>query len=127
MCPSRSFFPASAKVGPHHFSLNNPQSQDSADGVVAVLATSDPITLGCSYWFATKDWLVNTFPRHLFHRAENKRAPIPQHTKQMLALREPAEDGGKHEGWMLLGSHNPTQAAWGKLQYPKGKTQPQSE
>ena len=76
-----------------------------------MLATADPITLGCSYWFSTEDWLVKTFPKHLCSRAENKRAPIPQHTKQMIALHEPADDGGRFEGWMLLGSHNPIEAA----------------
>ncbi len=95
--------------------------------MATVLTTADPITLGCSYWFATKDWQVKTFPKHLFYRAESKRAPVPQHTKQMIALHEFGEDGGRYEGWMLLGSHNPTQAAWGKLQFPKGKTQPQSK
>lgn len=90
-----------------------------------MLATTDPDRLGSSFWFETKDWTTKTFPRHLFYRAENGRAPVPQHTKQMIALRDPGDEGGKHEGWMLVGSHNPTQAAWGKLQFPKGKSQPQ--
>ncbi len=71
-------------------------------------------------------WDAPSYPRHLFHTAENKRGAIPQHTKQMIALRDPGKAGGRHAGWMLLGSHNFTQGAWGKLQFPKGSCLPQS-
>jgi len=83
--------------------------------------------LGGPFGCPTKLWTTPSYPRHLFHRADNKRGNLPQHTKQIVALREPRRAGDTHEGWILLGSHNFTTGAWGKLQFPKGSCLPQSE
>ncbi|GJN87839.1 hypothetical protein Rhopal_000794-T1 [Rhodotorula paludigena] len=74
---------------------------------------------GGTLFCPVKRWEEPNFPRHLFHRGESKRSRVAAHTKIILALHK--FDRGslvppKHEGWMYLGSHNFTPAAWGKLQ-----------
>lgn len=67
-----------------------------------------------------KAWNDAAFPRHLFYRGRSKRDGVLAHTKQIVALHEPATENGQRAGWIYTGSHNFTQAAWGGLQHPRG-------
>ncbi|POY73521.1 hypothetical protein BMF94_3458 [Rhodotorula taiwanensis] len=69
-------------------------------------------------------WNENTFPRHLFHRGESKRHKVPAHTKLILGLHKySSADPPAHEGFMYIGSHNFTPAAWGRLENAAGGPQ----
>ncbi|GAA5855366.1 hypothetical protein JCM9279_001699 [Rhodotorula babjevae] len=66
-----------------------------------------------------KTWDAKGFPQHLFHRGQSKRERVAAHTKIILALQKwPAgqPEPEQHLGWMYLGSHNFTGAAWGRLE-----------
>ncbi|BGP45300.1 hypothetical protein JCM10450v2_001118 [Rhodotorula kratochvilovae] len=74
---------------------------------------------GGTLFCPVKTWDLPSFPQHLFHKGQSKRARVAAHTKIILALHKfPANAPvpAKHEGWMYLGSHNFTSAAWGKLE-----------
>ncbi|GAA5979112.1 hypothetical protein JCM10908_002808 [Rhodotorula pacifica] len=76
---------------------------------------------GGTLFCPVKTWEESTFPRHLFHRGESKRHKVPAHTKIILALHKYSTGvPPAHEGWMYLGSHNFTPAAWGRLQNSSG-------
>ncbi|GAA6054986.1 hypothetical protein JCM3770_000479 [Rhodotorula araucariae] len=74
---------------------------------------------GGTLFCPVKTWESPSFPQHLFHKGQSKRARVAAHTKIILALHKfPASSPApaKHEGWMYIGSHNFTSAAWGKLE-----------
>ncbi|GAA5873327.1 hypothetical protein JCM3774_005942 [Rhodotorula dairenensis] len=72
---------------------------------------------GGTLFCPVKYWETKAFPRHLFHRGESKRDKVPAHTKIILGMHKYASGApAAYEGWMYLGSHNFTPAAWGRLQ-----------
>ncbi|GAA6000898.1 hypothetical protein JCM10207_004710 [Rhodosporidiobolus poonsookiae] len=83
---------------------------------------------GGTLFCPTSSWNTSTFPRHLFHRGQSKRDRVPAHTKIILALHKyssnaPSSSPQKHEGWIYVGSHNFTGAAWGRPENGSGGPQ----
>lgn len=72
---------------------------------------------GGTLFCPTAYWAQSTCPRHMFHRGQSKRSKVPAHTKIILGLHKYSSgEPSAHEGWMYLGSHNFTPAAWGRLE-----------
>ncbi|ORY90626.1 tyrosyl-DNA phosphodiesterase-domain-containing protein [Leucosporidium creatinivorum] len=83
---------------------------------------------GGTIFFPEKLWTSNTFPKHLLHRGVSKRHRVPAHTKTIVAIHKPKSNLGpdfKHEGFVYFGSHNFTQAAWGRLQIASRDGEPE--
>ncbi|KAK4052165.1 hypothetical protein OIV83_002460 [Microbotryomycetes sp. JL201] len=57
---------------------------------------------------------------NLFFKCVSKRARVPMHTKTVLALNK-----ATHKGFIYIGSHNFSSAAWGTLQTNSKTRQPQ--
>ncbi|KAJ7155888.1 tyrosyl-DNA phosphodiesterase-domain-containing protein [Mycena filopes] len=75
---------------------------------------------GASSLFCTrKKWVVANFPRTAFHDSKSSAGRVLMHTKMIIGSftqkKNTTADPLDPAGWMYLGSHNFTAAAWGNL------------
>ncbi|KAJ7663951.1 tyrosyl-DNA phosphodiesterase-domain-containing protein [Mycena polygramma] len=89
--------------------------------VFPTLATvkSTGIQLGAHSLFCTrKKWKVPSFPRKAFYDSKSSAGPVLLHTKMIIGSFTQKNAAAKllgAAGWMYVGSHNFTSAAWGNL------------
>ncbi|KAK4694189.1 tyrosyl-DNA phosphodiesterase 1, partial [Phenoliferia sp. Uapishka_3] len=77
---------------------------------------------GGTLFFHDKQWFDKSFPRHLLRKGQSKRQGVVAHTKTIIAIHKPGMKPPadyKPEGWIYVGSHNFSSAAWGTLQNTK--------
>ncbi|GAA5898660.1 hypothetical protein JCM8208_004726 [Rhodotorula glutinis] len=123
--PSTYFGAGKGRNAPRQYPVP-PQGQPVRLPIKIVFPTEGEITGsfngapgGGTLFCPVKTWDAKGFPQHLFYRGESKRARVAAHTKILLALQKwPAgqPEPEEHHGWMYLGSHNFTSAAWGRLE-----------
>ncbi|KAJ7036605.1 tyrosyl-DNA phosphodiesterase-domain-containing protein [Mycena alexandri] len=75
---------------------------------------------GAGSLFCTrKKWDVKSFPRDSFHDSKSSAGRVLMHTKMVIGSftqkRNTTADPSDAAGWMYVGSHNFTAAAWGNL------------
>ncbi|KAJ7498156.1 tyrosyl-DNA phosphodiesterase-domain-containing protein [Mycena galericulata] len=74
---------------------------------------------GATSLFCTrKKWEVKTFPRAAFHDSKSQAGRVLMHTKMIIGSFSKKRDVDQEPspaGWMYVGSHNFTAAAWGNL------------
>ncbi|KAK4701380.1 hypothetical protein P7C70_g4853, partial [Phenoliferia sp. Uapishka_3] len=71
---------------------------------------------GGAFFFKSESWLSKSFPKHILHKAQNKRPGVIAHTKMIIAIQQ---GGDEPKGFAYIGSHNLNTAAWGTLQNTK--------
>ncbi|KAJ7498142.1 tyrosyl-DNA phosphodiesterase-domain-containing protein [Mycena galericulata] len=65
-----------------------------------------------------KKWEVKTFPRAAFHDSKSEAGRVLMHTKMIIgsfSKKRDVDQKPSPAGWMYVGSHNFTAAAWGNL------------
>ncbi|KAJ7173422.1 tyrosyl-DNA phosphodiesterase-domain-containing protein [Mycena filopes] len=75
---------------------------------------------GATSLFCTRQkWAVANFPRTAFHDSKSSAGRVLMHTKMIIGSftqkKNTTADPSDPAGWMYLGSHNFTAAAWGNL------------
>ncbi|GAA5936937.1 hypothetical protein JCM3775_002749 [Rhodotorula graminis] len=123
--PSSYFGAGKGRTAPPQYPVP-PTGQPVRLPIKIVFPTEDEITGsfngapgGGTLFCPVKTWDAKGFPQHLFHRGQSKRARVAAHTKILLGLQKwpaGAPEPKEHGGWMYLGSHNFTSAAWGRLE-----------
>ncbi|KAK4049746.1 hypothetical protein OIO90_005327 [Microbotryomycetes sp. JL221] len=78
---------------------------------------------GGTIFCTTKHW-ARAKNLNLFYKCVSKRSRVTMHTKTVLGLHKNAETD-TYEGYVYVGSHNFTSAAWGALQTSSSTNQPQ--
>ncbi|CAK5283628.1 unnamed protein product [Mycena citricolor] len=105
-----------------HLGIPEPQRKKLAypAGISVVFPTQQTVNdaerRGATSMFCTrKKWKARNFPREAFRDSRSRGGRVLMHTKMILA--EIGSDGVRPSasGWVYLGSHNFTSAAWGNL------------
>ncbi|KAL1934864.1 hypothetical protein VTP01DRAFT_7046 [Rhizomucor pusillus] len=68
-------------------------------------------------------WQKSTFPKQVMHDAVSYREGSLMHSKYIVATL-PRSSNSNIRGWVYLGSHNATQAAWGSVSISKDSKRP---